>query len=193
MTLKLSLFFGVCFTILFFQNCGQDLSVLSHNSSSAKGPASNSDLDTNKSDEKKIKESEIVSARYWRGGWFGAPNTPNWSHDMDFIFNEDSTITVKSKTIDSLCFKTEIILDRDQRKKWEILYAALAVNPIPNDGPMMADGGAEVLILVFSDKSTTTIHLAPLDAGPGDLLASNGEDMIAHLRGIDKEMPMGCQ
>lgn len=192
MKLKIVLVFALFLSILSFQNCGQDLSVLSDDSdpSPVVKRDSSSGLDTN---VKENKAAEIVSARYWRGGWFPAPNTPNWSHDMDFIFNDDSTITVKSKTTDQFCFKSDIVLDQEQRQKWEIVYSSLEVKPLDDGTPMMADGGVEVLILVFSDKSTKTIHLAHWDAGPGDLVASNGDNMIEFLQRIDSEMPHGCQ
>ncbi|MBY0315260.1 MAG: hypothetical protein K2Q26_07060 [Bdellovibrionales bacterium] len=111
--------------------------------------------------------------RFFRGGWYGLPNTPNWSHDYVLDLN---TRVLKSKVNTPNCSKSRTLSQNDVAGIKAIISSGNISKKQPSE-PQMADGAYEYIEFYESSaqvsssgaKQIPVVHLIRDMAGIGDL------------------------
>lgn len=132
----------------------------------------------------------IVSAKYFRGGWFSPP--PNWSHDMtiDFLQYNNGSYKVSAKHADSLCFKSGG-LTVAEAQQLITLYTQMIL--FASTGPKVADAGVEYLEVKTQSGKLTKYHLQNTEVPAGELYVSNPEAMRDFLQDLEGSLATACQ
>ncbi|NUN04325.1 MAG: hypothetical protein HUU57_01070 [Bdellovibrio sp.] len=180
---------AVAIISVFFQNCG----VGSFTASSVEGVGSKSSVvDTTTDDDSTPSEkSDFSSFQFFYGGWYPAPNQPNWSDDINFTL-KDGVLTADSKTSDELCTKpTYTVSDADRKAILELIAGLTLV--VAKDIPPIADVGAKTIRLKLNNGSEKLIHLQATGAQNGDNVATNGAELGNFLQELNKKIPLACK
>lgn len=138
---------------------------------------------------------KLVSAKYFRGGWFGPADVPNWSHDVT-IEEKNGVLTVSAKATDALCGKVSQTLSEAQIAELQKLISELEVKEVPADAPLMVDGGTRQITLKYEGEGgelkEQTILLTEAFETTG-LYAANGDSLAAYIESLDNSLAMYCQ
>lgn len=171
---------GLAFvTSLLFQNCS--------NGMRTEKVATESLLSVVSSSEK----LKFSSFHYSHGGWFGPPDTPNWSDDMSFAVKTDALV-VDSKTGDELCFKPIYTLeDKDRSELLNHIKALKLV--VAKDLVSAPDSGSRTITFHMNDGSQKVVFLQKDGASNGDTLATNGSELGDFLQNLNKRIPVACK
>lgn len=173
---------------LFFQNCG----VGSFTASSLEDTSIKSSVDSGKGDDsKQAEKADFSSFQFFYGGWYPAPNKPNWSDDINFTL-KDGILTANSKTSDELCTKPTYTVDDADRKVILDMIAGLTV-VVAKDIPPVADAGVKTIRLKLNNGYEKLIHLDASGARNGDNLATNGAELGNFLQNLNKKIPLACK
>lgn len=137
------------------------------------------------------EEPSFSSFRFFHGGWYSRPGTPNWSDDMTFVIKNNS-ITVNSKIADELCFKPTYTLGEDDRLRLLTLITDLKV-VVAKDIVPLPDAGTKSIVFKMVDGTESTVHLIESSARNGDNIATNGSELADLMQELNKKIPMACQ
>ncbi len=166
-------------TSLFFLNCGA-------------GQLSGAGAIENSIPKSSIHEElRFSSFRFFYGGWYPRPGTPNWSDDMTFVFKSNS-ITVDSKTTDELCIKPTYTLEDEDRVILLNFIKDLKV-VVAKDIVPLPDAGSKTIVFKMIDGTESTVYLKEAGARNGDNLATNGAEIADFLQNLNKKIPIACQ
>lgn len=187
---KAALIVGSIATIsLFFQNCG--VGSFSASSIEEIQNQSTSTNTTNDDDSKQADKVEFSSFQFYYGGWYPAPNKPNWSDDINFTL-KDGVLTADSKTSDVLCTKPKYTVEEADRKAILDLIAGLKV-VVAKDLPPIADAGSKTIRLKLNNGYEKLIYLQEAGASNGDNVATNGSELGNYLQNLNKKIPLACK
>lgn len=132
----------------------------------------------------------IVSAKYFKGGWFSP--APNWSHDMtiDFLQYTNGAYKVSAKDTDPLCFKSGSLTVADAQQMIG-LYSQMIL--YVSTGPKLADAGVEYIEIKTQSGKITKYHLQNTEVPAGEVYVSNPEAMSDFLQDLEASLAIACQ
>lgn len=136
--------------------------------------------------------SEISEIGYFRGGWYGPAEMPNWSHDMTFTFNANETVSISAKIPeDSFCGKSGSLTKAEA----EVLLSKVNGLTIGTMEFGAIDGGVSMLVIKFKTGAEKTIYLPGSDfIGEDQLYATaGGPELRDYIFAIYENLAMFCQ
>jgi hypothetical protein len=138
------------------------------------------------------KASELSEVNYFRGGWYGPAEMPNWSHDITFKFNTDETVSISGKLPeDAYCGKSGSLTKTEA----EAFLAKLNGLTLGHMEFGAIDGGVSMLVLKYKTGEEKTIYLPGSDfIGEDQLYATAGGDALRdHIVAIYGNLATWCQ
>ena len=133
----------------------------------------------------------IASIHYFKGGYYSAPEMPNWTHDMTITVSGSGAGAMAGKDYDALCFRAGYLASQDLNE----LLAGIQALQITRlrEGAIIADAGVEYIELIYSNGQIRKIHLLALEYEIGEEVASNGLALAERLRSIGSNLSIGCR
>ncbi|MGE4133972.1 MAG: hypothetical protein AB7F86_20210 [Bdellovibrionales bacterium] len=158
----------------------------------SKGPKSANNVTATGTPPPPPAEKYVTELHYFRGGWYGMPNTANWAHDYVIKFNQpiNGVIPVAGKDPDALCFRTG---GMDQAQVQVLANLLSGLKLAVSTGPQGADAGVETIEVTLDDGEKRTYHLMRFEAPLGAYYATNPEGLSAFLNDLGDNLAVGCQ
>ena len=171
--------------IIFFQNCSQNL--LASKSTITTSPVAVNDSEEDKKDvvQKSFFE-DYDEISYYRGGWFGAPDTPNWSHDFKL---EIKTGHLNSFLGDRLCGGI-LEISKEEIAALKTEFDAAVLQNAPDEVISAVDAGSERIHLRKFNSAThelekeISISLSRMTLEPGELFVVQPEKLSAAMKAL---------
>lgn len=165
----------VTLMVVFFQNCSKPRSVLT-------GSAVNKEMQLSSMSEK------LVTLAFYRGGWYGPADQPNFSDDMRLSFLESGQVNVFSLTTDGACQKYGV-LTSEQKAQLKSLLDSLQIASVTEANIIpLADGGDEKLTLTYETGHQKIIHLNSAPAEANEYYLKSANDISLFLQNINDEL-----
>lgn len=176
--------FILAFLTVAFQNC--ERSPLIAYEGKIDSLVKNQSLQSNRIDKK------IASLTYFKGGWYGPVDVPNWTYDLTIKLKND-VLNVSAKTTDELCGKVSQDLTDSEITELKKLLSDLDVKSIPSDAPIMMDAGTRQITVQYLNEEPITILLSTFFGQHDGYYATNGDSLAAFLENLDQSLAMYCQ
>jgi hypothetical protein len=132
----------------------------------------------------------LASIHFFRGGYYPAPGSPNWSHDLEIAVSGNSAGAVRGEDYDSSCFRVGLLNSQELNQLLAGIQTLQIKRATQDSG--IVDIGVEYIELIYNSGQTRKIHLMPYEYRAGEELAANGSALAERLRSIGDNLNVGC-
>jgi len=138
------------------------------------------------------KAAELSEVYYFRGGWYGPAEMPNWSHDIKFLFNANETVSISARLPeDEFCGKGGTLA----KSEAEAFLAKINGLTLGHMEFGAIDGGVSMIVLKYKTGEEKSIYLPGSDfIGEDQLYATaGGNELRDHIVAIYDSLAIFCE
>jgi len=134
----------------------------------------------------------MVSASYYRGGWFTPPGQPNYSHDLtiDFTSYSNNGFEVDAEVTNPNCTRTGR-LSVNQANEMAALISQLQL--LQNNTAPVPDAGQEYVEIELKSGKTSRYYLQLTGTPAGKLYAINPQSVRSFMQALDTTLVQTCR
>lgn len=138
------------------------------------------------------QQSETVASfKYYKGGFYPPPNSPNWSNDMIITFTTTG-FSIEGRHPDALCGRSGPYTEAQAKVLFD-LVSALIVSVKAPGGPQTADAGVEYIEITSSQGVVKKYHLMNMEVPVGEMFAVNPQNIRTYLQDLEAGLATFCQ